>query len=918
MLKKRPLISMLFLFSLISLALAPSWGLARGRENQPPIVQLTNLSPPAEAFAPGRILVRFQPDVNPQNLNELFIEENLTPLRVLQPLGVHLMAVTPGKEWTTVQRLNQDNRVAYAELDWLFHADRIPNDTYYGSYQWNMRKIGMENAWDLTTGSSSVIVAVLDTGVDLTHPDLVSNITSGYDFANNDADPSDDEGHGTHVAGIVAAAGNNGQGVAGVAWNTQIMPVKVLGSDGSGYSSDIAQGMTWAVDHGADILNLSLGSESSSSTMQDAVNYAANAGALIVASAGNSYNDGNPVTYPAAYNHVLAVGASGDKDERADYSETGYFVDVVAPGGNPSSNYDADPNHWILSTYWRGSGYSYVQIAGTSQAAPHVAGLAALMLALNPSLSSDQVESIIENTAVDLGSPGRDDEFGYGRIDAEAALAQAQPTTPTPTATATFTPAPTATPTPTPTLTPTPTATFTPAPTTTATPTPSPTLAPTTTATPTPSPTPAPTTTATPTPSPTPASTTTATPTPTFTPIPTPTPRNRVVNDHIDQATEDDSTIVVAPNGFALALWTHTDSQGSLILFDHLVSPMSAWGQDAVLENPPGQDAQSAPALALLPGGGALAVWVDARQGNADLYWARKTADGPWSPGGRVHATTTGDQTMPALFVDARGTAHLLWADDRNQPGVPAIFYATLKPGATHWTPEHPVAPTSQRQYSPAIAPDGQGGLMAVWTQVSATQAQPTSVIYWSRKEAGSTTWSQPQPLTETPQANQRHPDIALDGAGVIHAIWEDERLGSPHIFAAQWLPDTEKWSPAQRVDDAPLAARMAHPAIVGAPRAGAYAVWQDDRLGDPDIFFSVLRPWEGHWSPNLRLNEDPAGAEQRAPAIATNLQGDAYVLWTDARHATDDAGLHTDIYFTFLESPIRSRLYLPLTGIAF
>ena len=302
----------------------------------------------------------------------------------------------------------------------------IPNDTYYSTCQWNLPQIRAPYAWAVSTGSSNVIVAVLDSGADLTHPDLQGQLVAGYDFVNNDADPSDDKGHGTHVAGIVAARTNNGQGIAGVAWGSKIMPVKVLDWRGRGTHSQGAQGIIWAADQGAQIINLSLGGESSSATLQNAINYAHSRGALVVASAGNDYEEGNPVIYPAAYPHVLAVAATGDQDEHADYSETGAYVDVAAPGGNPSGSWDANPNHWITSSYWRGAGYGeYLQVAGTSQAAPHVAGLAALVWSVSPSLSNDQVEQVIEETAVDLGDPGRDDVFGYGRIDAHAALVRA-------------------------------------------------------------------------------------------------------------------------------------------------------------------------------------------------------------------------------------------------------------------------------------------------------------------------------------------------------------------------------------------------------------------------------------------------------------------------------------------------------------
>jgi type VII secretion-associated serine protease mycosin len=334
-------------------------------------------------------------------------------------------------EWSNVESVTVGSSSSsyYTYLPTFFRDQEdlpepvTPNDTHYSAYQWNLPQIEAPYAWTLSTGSGDVIVAVLDTGVDLDHPDLQGKTVSGFDFVNNDSDASDDEGHGTHVAGIVAARTNNSQGVAGVSWESKIMPVKVLDWSGGGTHSEIAEGIRWAADHGAHVINLSLGGESGSTTLQNAINYAYNQGVLVVASAGNSYQEGNPVIYPAAYPHVVAVAATGDQDEHASYSETGSYVDVAAPGGNPTSGWDSNPNHWIMSTYLGGSGYA--QVVGTSQAAPHVAGLAALVWSVSSSLSNDQVEQIIEETAVDLGDSGRDDVFGYGRIDAYSALVRA-------------------------------------------------------------------------------------------------------------------------------------------------------------------------------------------------------------------------------------------------------------------------------------------------------------------------------------------------------------------------------------------------------------------------------------------------------------------------------------------------------------
>jgi len=293
---------------------------------------------------------------------------------------------------------------------------RVPNDTYYASHQWSLQKINAHRAWTITTGSDDITIAIVDTGVDLDHPDLQAKIVPGYDFVNHDNDPSDDHGHGSHVAGIAAAATDNGLGVAGISWGARIMPVKVLDSAGEGFTDDVAQGVIWATEHGARIINLSLGDEEPLPVLRDATAYAHERGALIVAAAGNCAAGGyncsgiNPIISPAAYPHIIAVAATTKSDGHASFSEYHPYVDVAAPGVG------------IYSTFWDDT-YGHSQ--GTSSATPHVAGLAALIWSVKPGLSNEQVRDIIEATAIDLGTPGKDDFFGYGRIDAYAALLRA-------------------------------------------------------------------------------------------------------------------------------------------------------------------------------------------------------------------------------------------------------------------------------------------------------------------------------------------------------------------------------------------------------------------------------------------------------------------------------------------------------------
>lgn len=286
-----------------------------------------------------------------------------------------------------------------------------PNDpAYEGGDQWGLNKTEGPKAWGITTGSSLVTVAVIDTGVDLDHPDLQDKILAGWDFVNNDAYPDDDHSHGTHVAGIAAAATNNALGIAGVSWGARIMPVKVLDSGGNGYMDDVIASMEYAADHGVQVLNLSLGSVTSSSALQDAVNYARNRGAVVIAAAGNCGSGCiiggqyyyNPLMYPASCQNVVGVAATTSTDGWASFSEHNTYVDLSAPGVG------------IYSTIPNGYGYK----DGTSMATPFVSGLAALVLSRWPDYTPSQVETALFSNADDLGSSGRDDYFGYGRINA--------------------------------------------------------------------------------------------------------------------------------------------------------------------------------------------------------------------------------------------------------------------------------------------------------------------------------------------------------------------------------------------------------------------------------------------------------------------------------------------------------------------
>ncbi|MBL9086052.1 MAG: S8 family peptidase, partial [Planctomycetia bacterium] len=354
--------------------------------------------------------------------------------------------------WSRVLALRAADGVAAATASFRRFARKTPNDPRYDE-QWHYPLIRLPEAWDVTTGSSSVIVAVIDTG-STAHPDLSGRFIAGYDFISDpdiaadgngrdtDAtDPGDSEGgepssfHGTHVAGTIGAATNNGTGVAGVCWNVSIMPLRVLGK-GGGDDADIVAAIRYAAGlsnasgrlpaQRAHVINMSLGGGGFDQAMQDAITAARNAGVVIFAAAGNSGT--TEIEYPAGFDGVVSVAAVGPDSRRASYSNRNRTVDLAAPGGD-STTTQADG---VLSTVYDDADGSpsatYAFYDGTSMATPHAAGVAALVLSVAPSLTPSQVESILFTTAKDLGTAGRDDSYGNGLIDAKAAVDKAKAT----------------------------------------------------------------------------------------------------------------------------------------------------------------------------------------------------------------------------------------------------------------------------------------------------------------------------------------------------------------------------------------------------------------------------------------------------------------------------------------------------------
>jgi serine protease len=347
-----------------------------------------------------------------------------------------VLSLAPGRSAAReAQRLRADPRVRFAEPNVRIQALSLPNDPYFTPYQWNLSDDGfgihVPTAWDRSTGTG-VVVAVVDTGVAYENyagfnqaPDLAeTSFVAGWDFVHNTAHADDDNGHGTHVTGTIAQSSNNGIGCAGVAPGARIMPIKVLAADGTGPASALADGIRFAADHGAQVINISVGTSQSSDALRDAVQYAHGKGVVIVAAAGND-GTASPV-YPAVLPGVISVGATRFDGQTTYYSNYGPTLSVVAPGGDPNvdQNKDGVPDGILQQSFSpdHPGQFGYYLRAGTSQAAPHVAGVAALVLAVHPEYTPDQVENAIEKTATDLGPPGRDDHYGYGLVNAAAAV----------------------------------------------------------------------------------------------------------------------------------------------------------------------------------------------------------------------------------------------------------------------------------------------------------------------------------------------------------------------------------------------------------------------------------------------------------------------------------------------------------------
>ncbi len=404
-------------------------------------------APQRPAYVPDQFMVKFRAGTPAASANSLHAQTGATVLRTIGRLDVQVVRIRRGVDSdAALAAYRASGIVQHVERDGYAYRTAEPNDPFYAN-QWHYPQIGLPSAWNLTTGGA-VVVAVLDTGIRTDHPDITTAVTvAGYDFVSRtdngdgdgrDADPTDpgcpdvdptDTSHGTHVSGTVAARTNNGIGVAGVNWGgvsaTKIMPLRVLGqwpSDppnpatdcGVGTYSDIIDAIYYAADHGAKVINMSLGGSNSDLFMDQAIAYARERGVTLVASAGN--DSCGPVLYPARHHQVIAVGATTITNARASYSNCGPEIDVVAPGGSSGAG--------VLSTTWSpAGGYVYQSSSGTSMAAPHVSGLVALLISRGVT-GPATIQSVLQSTATCLPPGGTcpNSEFGHGLVNAAAAV----------------------------------------------------------------------------------------------------------------------------------------------------------------------------------------------------------------------------------------------------------------------------------------------------------------------------------------------------------------------------------------------------------------------------------------------------------------------------------------------------------------
>jgi len=361
--------------------------------------------PLPERHVAGRVLVQPRPGLSAEELDKIVKPHGGASKRAIKSINVHVIELPPQANAVAIaEALRKNRHVKFAEVDGVLEASLTPNDPRY-PYAWHLPKIGAPQAWDQALGNG-VTIAILDTGVDATHEDLASRIVAGWNFYDNNADTSDIGGHGTAVAGTAAAAGNNATGVASVGMSARIMPIRITDASGYGYYSMIADGIVHAADNGARVANVSFLGVSLSSTVEAAAQYMRSKGGVVVTSGGNTAALRNEPVSSA----LTVVSATDSVDAKASFSSWGDYIDIAAPGVS-------------IWTTTKGGGYG--GFSGTSAASPVVAGVYALLMSANPGLAPTSLDNLLFGTALDLGSAGKDQTFGAGRVNAGAAVQMA-------------------------------------------------------------------------------------------------------------------------------------------------------------------------------------------------------------------------------------------------------------------------------------------------------------------------------------------------------------------------------------------------------------------------------------------------------------------------------------------------------------
>jgi subtilisin family serine protease len=361
------------------------------------------------AAVEDQILIKMKSHMSEKAEEALFAVHGGKVVDSIPQIAVRVLKVPAANRDRVLEALRHNPNIEFAEPNTIATAGGLTNDPYVtNNQQWHLSKIQAIQAWDITPGNASTVVAIVDTGVASNHPDLVGKLLPGYNFNANNTDTSDSSGHGTAVAGTAAAQGNNGQGVAGVAWGNSILPVKISDSTSYATYANMAKALTYAVDQGARVINISFYGSTSSSTLQSAADYVWNRNGIIFACAGNTGT--NSPQYPAACNTVIAVSDINSADTLSPSSTYGSFISLSAPGTN------------ILTTNSDGG---YGGWSGTSFASPVAAGVATLVVAANPQLSNASIVNILRNNSDDLGAAGFDTSYGHGRVNAYRAVVAA-------------------------------------------------------------------------------------------------------------------------------------------------------------------------------------------------------------------------------------------------------------------------------------------------------------------------------------------------------------------------------------------------------------------------------------------------------------------------------------------------------------